>query len=354
MDEDVEVEVEVEDLEVEVEGTKEPSFQETFLKDKISDLRKIYNIKKRYLSEIDKGISLRNIRKYEIALDEIRLENRSFKDILNDFAVGQTTQFGDIDAKRTIRKGKSINGEKSELTQKEYDAVRSQSFLNWFGDWELAKETGNNEGVSKIINSKTKEPLVVYHGTDTKFTSWETYAKNNLHYFAKKKRFADFFATSWQVRTDDEGVNSAEIKSDNPIKGTFVYSCFLDIKNPIDFTPFGIDKVPFNDYLKYLEVKYDLDLSKIDGYNEVKNRTEAVYSWIVIRKWQQFNLFIKNNTPYDGFSFYEFIPDSQKMGFQDASLSFTAFNSNQIKFTNNTSFSKFTNDSRLEVGGLIF
>ena len=343
-----------ENIKVQVAQSKEPSFQETFLKDKISDLRKMYNIKKRYLSEIDKGISLRNIRKYEIALDEIRLKNRSFEDVLNDFAVGQTIQFGDIDAKRTIRKGKSINGEKSELTEKEYDAVRSQGFLNWFGDWELAKETGNNEGVSKIINSKTKEPLVVYHGTDTKFTSWETYAKNNLHYFAKKKRFADFFATSWQVRTDDEGVNSAEIKSDNPIKGTFVYSCFLDIKNPIDFTPFGIDKVPFNDYLKYLEVKYDLDLSKIDGYNEVKNRTEAVYSWIVIRKWQQFNLFIKNNTPYDGFSFYEFIPDSPKRGFQDASLSFTAFNSNQIKFTNNSSFSKFTNDSRLEVGGLIF
>ena len=112
---------------------------------------------------------------------------------------------------------------------------------DWFGD-------------SKVVDSEGN-PLVVYHGTDTKFISWETYAKNNLHYFAKKKRFADFFATSWQERTDDAGVGSATIKSDNPIKGTFVYSCFLDIKNPIDFTPFGIDKVPFNDYLRYLQIK---------------------------------------------------------------------------------------------------
>ena len=342
------------DLEVKVVEAKEPSFEEKFLLDKISELRKRYEIKKRYLSEIQKGIALRDIRKYEIALDEIRLNNTSFEDMLNDFAVGQTVEFGDINEKRTLRKGKSIGGEKSELTKKEYDAVRSESFLNWFGDWEVANETGNYEGVSKIINSETKEPLVVYHGTDTKFTSWETYAKNNLHYFAKKKRFADFFATSWQERTDDAGVKSAEIKSDNPIKGTFVYSCFLDIKNPIDFTPFGIDKVPFNDYLKYLEIKYDLDLSRIEGYNDLKDRTEKVYSWVVIRKWQQFNLFIKNNTPYDGFSFYEFIPDSQRRGFEDASLSFTAFNSNQIKFTNNTSFSKFTDDSRLEIGGIIF
>ena len=347
-----------EDLEVEpkkeVVETKEPSFEEKFLVNKISELRNRYEIKKRYLSEIQKGIALRDIRKFEIALDEIRLNNTSFENLLENFINSTTVEFGDINEKRTPRKGKSISGEKSELTKKEYDAVRSESFINWFGDWEVANETGNYEGVSKIINSETKEPLVVYHGTDTKFISWETYAKNNLHYFAKKKRFADFFATSWQERTDDAGVGSATIKSDNPIKGTFVYSCFLDIKNPIDFTPFGIDKVPFNDYLKYLEIKYDLDLSKIEGYNDLKDRTEKVYSWIVIRKWQQFNLFIKNNTPYDGFSFYEFIPDSQRRGFEDASLSFTAFNSNQIKFTNNTSFSKFTDDSRLEVGGIIF
>ena len=342
------------DLEVKVVEAKEPSFEEKFLLDKISELRKRYEIKKRYLSEIQKGIALRDIRKYEIALDEIRLNNTSFENLLENFINSTTVEFGDINEKRTLRKEKSINGEKSQLTKREYDAVRSESFINWFGDWELANETGNYEGVSKIINSETKEPLVVYHGTDTKFISWETYAKNNLHYFAKKKRFADFFATSWQERTDDAGVGSATIKSDNPIKGTFVYSCFLDIKNPIDFTPFGIDKVPFNDYLKYLEIKYDLDLSKIEGYNDLKDRTEKVYSWIVIRKWQQFNLFIKNNTPYDGFSFYEFIPDSERRGFEDASLSFTAFNSNQIKFTNNTSFSKFTDDSRLEIGGIIF
>lgn len=342
------------DLEVKVVEAKEPSFEEKFLLDKISELRKRYEIKKRYLSEIQKGIALRDIRKYEIALDEIRLNNTSFETLLENFINSTTVEFGDINEKRTLRKEKSINGEKSQLTKREYDAVRSESFINWFGDWELANETGNYEGVSKIINSETKEPLVVYHGTDTKFISWETYATNNLHYFAKKKRFADFFATSWQQRTDSAGVDSASIKEDNPIKGTFVYSCFLDIKNPIDFTPFGIDKVPFNDYLKYLEVKYDLDLSKIEGYNDLKDRTEKVYSWVVIRKWQQFNLFVKNNTPYDGFSFYEFIPDSQRRGFEDASLSFTAFNSNQIKFTNNTSFSKFTDDSRLEIGGIIF
>ena len=333
---------------------REKTFEETFLENKISDLRKKYEVKKRFLSEIDKGIALRNIRKYEITLDEIRLENRSFKDLLNDFAVSQTIEFGDINAKRDLRKAKAINGEPSELTKKEYEAVRSESFLEWFGDWELAYETGNYEGVSKIINPKTKEPLVVYHGTDTKFTQWDTYEKNNLHYFAKKKQFADWFAKSWMMRGDEAGVQSAEIKKDNPLKGTFVYSCFLDIKNPIDFTPFGIDKVPFNDYLKYLEVKYDLDLSKIEGYDEVKDRTQAVYSWVVIRHWQQFNLFIKNNTPYDGFSFYEFIPESQKRGFEDASLSFTAFNSNQIKFTTNNTFSKFAEDSRLEVGGIIF
>lgn len=345
------VETKVEPLE---EVVKEKSFEEKFLESKIQDLRKVYAFKKPYMSEIEKGLALREIRKFEMKLDEIRFSKKSFEEVLSNFIDASKTDFGDINTKRPPSGMKSINGKDSELTKEESRIVKTEEFINWFGDWELAYETGNYEGVSKVINRETKEPLVVYHGTDTKFTTWETYSSNNLHYFSKKKEFADWFATSWQLRGDTAGVESQQIKSDNPIKGEFVYSCFLDIKNPIDLSPFGVDKHPFNKYLEFLRVKYDVKLEKIAGFDKLKDKTIPVYSWVVIRTWQNFNLHVKNNTPYDGFVFFEFIPDKPKSGFNNASLCFTTFDSKQIKFANNKTFTRSADDSRLEIGGIVF
>lgn len=350
---------------VDVEKTKESSsnkepkiyeetFEMKFLKDKIQNMRKIFNLKKANLSELEKGIELRNIRRFEIKLDELRLEQKSFDDILDSIIDSSLVEFGDMDIERKLTKSKSINGENSLLTKREQEVVKTQSFIDWFGDWELAYETNNYEGVSKVINQQTKEPLVVYHGTNKKFVAWETYTENNLHYFSKKKEFATWFAEFSGMRGDDAFIKGEDIKKDNFTDGTFVYSCFLDIKNPIDFAPFGVEAVPFNKLLEYVTVKYDIDLSKIKGYENYKNLTTKVYTWRLIRQWQNFNLYIRNNTPFDGFSFYEYIPNSQKRGFEDASLCFTAFNSNQIKFTTNKTFTKQSADSRLEVGGLIF
>ncbi len=354
-----------EDVKVDVEKTKESSsnkepkiyeetFEMKFLKDKIQNMRKIFNLKKANLSELEKGIELRKIRRFEIKLDELRLEQKSFDDILDSIIDSSLVEFGNMDIERKLTKSKSINGKTSQLTKREQEAVKTQSFIDWFGDWQLAYENNNYEGVSKIINPTTKEPLVVYHGTNKKFVSWETYTENNLHYFSKKKEFATWFAEYSSFRGDDAFIKGEGIKKDNFTDGTYVYSCFLDIKNPIDFAPFGVEAVPFNKLLEYVTVKYDIDLSKIKGYENYKNLTTKVYTWRLIRQWQNFNLYIRNNTPFDGFSFYEYIPNSQKRGFEDASLCFTAFNSNQIKFTTNNSFTKQSADSRLEVGGLIF
>ena len=348
--------VDVEETKKQIKEPKiyEETFEMKFLKDKIQNMRKIYNLKKANLSELEKGIELRKIRRFEIKLDELKLEQKSFDDILDSIIDSSLVEFGNMDIERKLTKSKSINGKTSELTKKEQEAVKTQSFIDWFGDWQLAYENNNYEGVSKIINPTTKEPLVVYHGTNKKFVSWETYTENNLHYFSKKKEFATWFAEYSSFRGDDAFIKGEDIKKDNFTDGTYVYSCFLDIKNPIDFAPFGVEAVPFNKLLEYVTVKYDIDLSKIKGYENYKNLTTKVYTWRLIRQWQNFNLYIRNNTPFDGFSFYEYIPDSQKRGFEDASLCFTAFNSNQIKFTTNNSFTKQSADSRLEVGGLIF
>lgn len=50
------------------------------------------------------------------------------------------------------------NGE-TELTFHQWQQVRSPEFKAWFGDWE-----NDPENASKVVNPKTGEPLVVYHG----------------------------------------------------------------------------------------------------------------------------------------------------------------------------------------------
>ena len=328
----------------------EPSKDTTviFLESKINELRNNFDKKRAITSNLQKGLMLREIRKYETLLYNHKTKKRPKGKLLKDFVKGSKLRFGNMDAERTPA------STKTDLTKEENKLVRTESFIDWFGDWELAKETGNYTGVSKVIDEKTKEPLVVYHGTDTLFTSWETYTSNNLHYFAKKRKFAEFFATSWQFRTDQTAKDSAIIKNQNPFKGTYIYPCFLKIKNPIDLSVFGVDKKPIKTYLDYLKVKYDINnfdwvANNVTTYTDFKT---PVYSWMIIRMWQSFNLYIKNNTPFDGFIFYEYIPDSDKNGLKDASLCYTTFNSEQIKFANASTFNK-NKDSRFYYGGEI-
>ncbi len=56
------------------------------------------------------------------------------------------------------------NGKPSNLTPEQYKLVRTKAFKDWFGDWE-----NDPENASKVVD-ENGEPLVVYHGTEEKFT----------------------------------------------------------------------------------------------------------------------------------------------------------------------------------------
>ena len=48
----------------------------------------------------------------------------------------------------------------TELTFHQWQQVRTPEFKAWFGDWE-----NDPDNASKVINPKTGEPLIVYHGS---------------------------------------------------------------------------------------------------------------------------------------------------------------------------------------------
>ena len=288
------------------------------------------------------------LRNYESKKNSIGFANR-----FNDITL---LKWGDINKKYKPTDLLSINGKQSQLTKDEYLAVRTNGFKSFFGDWELAYYENNYEGVSKIINETTKEPLAVFHGTNVLFTDWKVYETNNAHYFAVKREMSEFFATSWDSRGDTAALDSETLKALNPTNGQYIYRCFLDIKNPIDFSRFGVEKRPVRDYLNFLKINYnigDFDFwSNVGKGNPVKQDT-LVYAWQIIRLWQSFTNYVKVFTIHDGYIFYEYIPDSNKNGIEDASLSFCAFESNQIKFTNAVEFNSLSKDSRFKKGGMI-
>ena len=65
------------------------------------------------------------------------------------------------------------NGEPSNLTEDQYVQVRTKAFINWFGDW-----INNPNEASKVIDING-EPLVVYHGSEESFDTFD------ITYFGK-------------------------------------------------------------------------------------------------------------------------------------------------------------------------
>jgi len=92
------------------------------------------------------------------------------------------------------------NGNPSNLTPEQYKLVRTKAFKDWFGDWE-----NDPANASKVVD-ENGEPLVVYKAIKGELD----YERSGYQFFTPNK-------------------NYAKIYGDNLI------SCFLDIKNLLDF-----------------------------------------------------------------------------------------------------------------------
>jgi hypothetical protein len=319
-------------------------------------LAKELDLKKPILSNEEVAFYQREINSFILKLRKLNDAEMSLKSIEERVRGVYELKISSFDNQYTETDMTSINALKSQLTEKEYFNVRTPEFKSFFGDWETAYLNDSYAGVSKVINPVTKEPQPVFHGTNVLFVNWKTYDTNNAHYFAVKREMSEFFATSWETRADKAGVDSEILKKLNPNRGTFLLRCFIDVKNPIDFSRFGVEKYPIREFLTFLRVNYnigDFDFwTNITSHSGFTQDTE-VYAWQIIRLWQSFTKYVKVFTTYDGYIFYEYIPTKPYGGLENASLSYCAFDSNQIKFTDAYEFNALSNDSRFDLGGIL-
>ena len=82
------------------------------------------------------------------------------------------------------------NGKPSNLTPEQYKLVRLPEFKAWFGDWE-----NDPENASKVVDEETKEPLVVWHGSNMGFTEFNSIS--NKFFFSDNINVANSYRSKY-------------------------------------------------------------------------------------------------------------------------------------------------------------
>lgn len=160
------------------------------------------------------------------------------------------------------------NGKPSNLTEKQYVQVRTKAFKDWFGDWE-----NDPKNASKVVD-ENGEPLVVYHGTRSRFSTVD---------FNKSDDKIGFFATSSDDTADTYGIKN-------------VKKLFFNIRNPYIINGFG-------------QAWNDLLLND-DAYSEEQLKTP----WKLERlKTKDITKYAKKHG-YDGVIFKDIIDNGQYTG----------------------------------------
>ena len=94
------------------------------------------------------------------------------------------------------------NGKRSNLTDVQYDTVRTPTFKKWFGDWE-----NDPKNASKVVD-ENGEPLVVYHGTGATFDAFDK--KIEAASVGASNGFQGFFFTQEEGRAGDFAIAKEE------------------------------------------------------------------------------------------------------------------------------------------------
>jgi len=225
------------------------------------------------------------------------------------------------------------SGAPSELDSMQYGWVRTIQFKAWFGDWEEAYKTKNYVGVSKAINERTGEPLVVYHGKGNMKVEATYFQLSGfpIKYFAENKSYSEWFKNNY-----------------NPIN--VLYEFFISVKNPIDLSMVGLDEITPTDFVNLIDALYDY---KIQTPMMFADRPVKV--WQILRGNPKMLNEIKQNTNYDGFIIYENNPQDMVGGQENTTKDYIGYENNQFKSADgrNETFFIEVEDFRFEQGGLV-
>ena len=100
---------------------------------------------------------------------------------------------------------KAPNGNPTNLNERQWLQVRTKAFKDWFGDW-----INNPEEASKVVD-ENGEPLVVYHSSMNKFTTFDSKYKNRYSETTKNGLKKFFYFTSSKVHAEQFSISDEDI-----------------------------------------------------------------------------------------------------------------------------------------------
>jgi hypothetical protein len=237
------------------------------------------------------------------------------------------------------------NGQPTELTNQQWHTVRTENFIEWFGDWLLAYEMQDYTEVSKVINPTTQEPLVLYHGSRADFIRWK-FDRFPAAYFADNLSYSQWFAEN--QTTGEESV---------------LYQVFVNMKNPLDMRTFGYTDHSVREYLEYMRDTYNIPFIKgtpmLLQYQKAGQQAVEQFMehrlpfWSFIRHVNQGLLtYLRDESLYDGIIMYEHNPSDLINGQPNVTNSYVIFRTEQVKWASANHYNAAVKDSRFQKGGV--
>jgi len=209
------------------------------------------------------------------------------------------------------------NGDVSLLTAFQQQMVKHNTFTKWFGDFATAYSynkiyTNDPIPCSKVVTDGG-EPLVVFMGVGREFEAVR-FNRFPIAYFAVNYDYAEWFA---ETKNQDGG---------------WVLPFFLNVRNPLDLTIFGINKVPPKDFYDWLFLQTGMtaeQLGFVGAWQE--GNVPPMEVWMYIRNNQAFLNILKESKIVDGIHFYENNPSNQVGESNYMTEVWSTFYSNQSK-----------------------
>jgi hypothetical protein len=204
----------------------------------------------------------------------------------------------------------------SDLNTNSTDSI---AFQNWFSN-------------SKVVD-KDGKPLLVFHGSKNgDFTRFKFDVFPGI-YFAENKDYSD-----WFVNLSKDGA---------------MFRCYLKVENPLDLRLFKTEKIKYDEFVMYCNLKYGLQLPENKMLRAQSDVEGGIWAWRYLRSGVDWLKMIIKNKKFDGITFYENNPsDKTKSGEDKVTPAWMIFNPNQIKSSySNILFSSESKDIRFKLGG---
>mgnify|MGYP003631003125 FL=1 len=196
--------------------------------------------------------------------------------------------------------------------------TRSKSFRNWFAD-------------SILYTTTPFTPTIYYHGTRSRYEKYSFDMFPGM-YFGKNKAYSKFFAEPNGIISD----------------------VYLKVTNPIDLEFFGTEKVPYNEFVGYIELKYGYKLQKIERLQKVSDKENGILIWVYLRNAIEWLKQIISDNVYDAILFEENNPSVDENSDAYKTPAVMVFKPNQIKSVKgNFLYSSQSDDVRFESGGVV-